>query len=67
LIALGAIGAIGQIIATELDKRKFPPPGQRVDAGGYQMHIYCVGTGSPTVILDGASVDTVSSWYWVQD
>jgi pimeloyl-ACP methyl ester carboxylesterase len=67
LIALGAIGAIGQIIATAVDKRKFPPPGRRVDVGGYQMHIYCVGTGSPTVILDGASVDTVSSWHWVQD
>ena len=67
LIALGAIGAIGQIIATEVDKRKFPPPGQRVDVGGFKMHIYCAGTGSPTVILDGASVDTVSSWHWVQD
>ena len=66
LIALGAIGAMGQIIATEMDKRKFPPPGERVDVGGYRMHIYCAGTGSPTVILDGASVDTVSSWQWVQ-
>jgi pimeloyl-ACP methyl ester carboxylesterase len=29
------------------------------------MHISCAGIGSPTVILDSASVDTVSSWHWI--
>lgn len=66
VIVLATTGAIYQIVATELDKRKFPPPGQLMDVGGYEMHVYCTGTGSPTVILDGASVDTVSSWHWVQ-
>jgi hypothetical protein len=28
-------------------KAKYPPPGQRVDIGGYQLHINCLGTGSP--------------------
>src|SRR4051812_6874655 len=29
-----------------------PPPGQLVDVGGYRLHLYCIGTGQPTVILD---------------
>jgi pimeloyl-ACP methyl ester carboxylesterase len=29
-----------------------PPPGELVDVGGYRLHIYCVGEGSPTVILE---------------
>jgi pimeloyl-ACP methyl ester carboxylesterase len=66
VIALLATGAIYHILATELDRRKFPPPGQLLDVGGYKMHAYCTGTGSPTVVLDSASLDTVSAWHWVQ-
>src|SRR5690606_13621566 len=29
-----------------------PPPGDMVDVGGYNLHIYCTGEGSPTVILE---------------
>jgi len=33
-------------------RAKGPPPGQMVDVGGYQMHINCLGTGSPTVVVE---------------
>ncbi|HSR63109.1 MAG TPA: alpha/beta hydrolase [Gammaproteobacteria bacterium] len=40
------------------------PPGRLVDIGGYQLHISCLGKGSPTVILDagigGFSLDWIS-------
>jgi pimeloyl-ACP methyl ester carboxylesterase len=29
-----------------------PPPGDLIDVGGYKLHLYCVGEGSPTVILE---------------
>jgi pimeloyl-ACP methyl ester carboxylesterase len=32
----------------------YPPPGRMVDAGGYRVHLYCTGEGSPTVIVAGA-------------
>lgn len=33
-----------------------PPPGRLVDVGGYRLHLNCVGTGSPTVVIEaGAS------------
>lgn len=30
------------------------PIGKLVDVGGYRVHLYCVGTGSPTVVITGA-------------
>jgi pimeloyl-ACP methyl ester carboxylesterase len=66
LVALGIIGATYQAVATEIDKRAYPPPGQLVNVDGYQLHIYCTGEGSPTVILEAAFPGTVNSWSWVQ-
>ena len=31
-----------------------PPIGTLVDVGGYRVHLYCTGTGSPTVVIVGA-------------
>jgi pimeloyl-ACP methyl ester carboxylesterase len=66
LLALVLIGAAYQAIATVTDSRKHPPPGQLVDVGGYSLHIYCQGNGTPTVILDALFPGTVSNWAWVQ-
>lgn len=30
------------------------PLGRLVDVGGYRVHLYCVGDGSPTVVITGA-------------
>jgi pimeloyl-ACP methyl ester carboxylesterase len=66
LVGLAAIGASYQAIATARDQHTYPPPGRLVDVGGYRMHLYCLGAGSPTVILDAANMGTVSNWAWVQ-
>jgi pimeloyl-ACP methyl ester carboxylesterase len=31
----------------------YPPLGSLVDVGGYRVHLYCTGAGSPTVIIAG--------------
>ena len=31
-----------------------PPLGELIDVGGYRVHLYCTGTGSPTVMIVGA-------------
>jgi pimeloyl-ACP methyl ester carboxylesterase len=31
----------------------YPPPGTLVDVGGYRVHLYCTGEGSPTVVMAG--------------
>jgi pimeloyl-ACP methyl ester carboxylesterase len=61
IILLAITGIIYQTAAAESDQRKYPPPGILVNVDGYKMHIYCIGEGSPTIILDhigdGSSVD----------
>ena len=32
----------------------YPPPGRLIDVGGYRVHLYCTGQGSPTVMIVGA-------------
>src|SRR5215211_8742379 len=41
-------------------------PGDKVDVGGYQLYLYCTGTGSPTVILEAGLEGDDISWKLVQ-
>jgi pimeloyl-ACP methyl ester carboxylesterase len=43
------------------------PPGEMVDVGGYQLHIRCIGEGSPTVIMETGSGVLSLSFYPLQD
>lgn len=61
LVATG----VGMALMT-WDLRQHPPPGQLVDVGGYRLHIYCMGQGSPTVILDSGAGGTSLDWGWIQ-
>jgi pimeloyl-ACP methyl ester carboxylesterase len=46
--------------------KEYPPPGQRIDVGGYQMHLNCIGEGTPTVILEAGLNDFSLLWSFVQ-
>lgn len=52
--------------AKALLKAKYPPIGQMVDVGGYKLHLYCQGTGSPTVVMDAGTGTTGLYWSLVQ-
>lgn len=41
-------------------------PGRRVDVGGYRLHIYCEGEGTPTVIMDAGLGSSALEWLPVQ-
>lgn len=66
LIGLMALGAIYESVAEAADARAYPPPGQLVDVGGYRLHIFCTGSGSPTVVIDAGLGDWSTMWSWVQ-
>ncbi len=59
-------GSLYQFISTKIDDAKYPPPGKMVDVGGYSLHIYCTGSGSPTVILDAGGGNSSFDWDQVQ-
>lgn len=68
LLTLGGLGAIYQAIATSIDRRNYPPPGQLVEIGGRRLHMVVMGedTGQPAVILDGGMAGFSSNFFWVQ-
>jgi hypothetical protein len=41
-------------------------PGQLVDAGGFRLNLYCMGSGSPTVVFDSGWGDWAPAWSKVQ-
>jgi pimeloyl-ACP methyl ester carboxylesterase len=59
-------GATYQGVATALERREFPHPGQLVDVGGHQLHVYCTGEGQPTVVLEAPAAGMSAAWGWVQ-
>ncbi|HKW00772.1 MAG TPA: alpha/beta hydrolase [Vicinamibacterales bacterium] len=67
LVALTALaGATYQWLATRQDLAAAPPPGRLVDTGGYRLHLWCTGDGSPAVILDTGLGGTSADWGFVQ-
>jgi pimeloyl-ACP methyl ester carboxylesterase len=54
---------IYQAVYTVKGKRQYPPPGQLIDVGGYRLHLFCIGKGSPTVVLHWPYS---LAWYSVQ-
>lgn len=66
VVVLLGMGAVYQTIGTAVDQHTYAPPGQLVDVGGYKMHIYCTGEGSPTVILDHVGAANSAEWALVQ-
>lgn len=72
LMLLGALAGIGFVWerrAEQVDALRFPPPGQRVDVGGYRLHLLCLGTAAaqrPTIVLDTLSAGSSVYWAWIQ-
>jgi pimeloyl-ACP methyl ester carboxylesterase len=65
VIASGA-GATYQWVATRRDLARTPPPGRLVDIGGHRLHIWCSGSGTPSVILETGLGGSSADWGFVQ-
>jgi len=66
IVAILVLGFVFQAVSVEFDKRGYLPPGQIVNVDSHKMHIYCTGSGSPTVILEAGAYIYSTEWYWVQ-
>ncbi len=66
LVVAALSGATYQWLATRNELAATPPPGQLVDIGGYRVHLWCTGDGSPAVVLDTGLGGSSSDWGFVQ-
>src|SRR5215208_1096811 len=65
LVGAGA-GASYQWLATRRDRAATPPPGRLVDVGGHSLHLWCVGSGTPVVVLEAGLGGSTADWGFVQ-
>ena len=70
LALLLAAGLVYQALAVAADERRYPPPGEMVDVGGYRMHLDISGgeeghEDAPTVLLDAGSQSASFQWGWM--
>jgi pimeloyl-ACP methyl ester carboxylesterase len=67
LLLLGAVvGTAYQWISTRRDLARHPGPGILIDVGGHRLHVWCTGTGSPTVVLESGLGGSSADWGFVQ-
>jgi pimeloyl-ACP methyl ester carboxylesterase len=63
--ALSAVGGGYQTIRESLDQRMYRAPGQLIDVGGHRLHLQCVGSGTPTVVLESGLGQSGAYWGWI--
>ncbi len=66
LFVLLLAGVTYQGVATALERRAYKYPGRMVPVGDHQLHVHCVGTGAPTVVLEAPALGFSESWRLVQ-
>ena len=66
-VAVSALaGALFELLATRRIAANNAPAGRLIDIRGRKNHIFCVGSGSPTIILISGLGETYDSWSKVQ-
>src|SRR6202034_4010369 len=69
LAVLISVAVSGQPVASGASSPAdivYAQPGQLVDAGGFRLNLYCMGSGSPTVVFDSGWEDWAPAWSTVQ-
>jgi pimeloyl-ACP methyl ester carboxylesterase len=65
VLAIASVGGGYQTVRESLEAKAYPPPGQLIDVGGHRLHMYCTGSGSPTVVLEPGHGASSSDFGWV--
>jgi pimeloyl-ACP methyl ester carboxylesterase len=66
VLVLAISGLVYERASQARDLRFYPPCGRLIDIGGYRLHLYCTGAGSPTVILEHGLDGSYLDWRLVQ-
>ncbi len=67
LVVVGIAGVSYQAAASAADRRNHPPPGMLVDVGGHRLHLWCAGSGGPTVVLESGLGGFSYDWNYIRE
>lgn len=65
-LALLWLGLLAPACGLALQLKGRPAPGVEVNLGSHALHLYCLGEGSPTVVLDSGLGAAYIDWFRVQ-
>lgn len=57
---------VNQRLAIRSLRERYPPPGRLLSVDGHLMHLHCVGSGSPTVVIDAGNGCFSLEWAPIQ-
>jgi pimeloyl-ACP methyl ester carboxylesterase len=66
-IVVGSVGAMYTTVARVRDAHDYLAPGALYDVGGHRLHLYCVGSGGPTVVLQNGLGGVSVLWSRITD
>ena len=66
ILLIPVVGAVYETLVERGFARDYPPPGQLLNIGSHRLHLYCTGSGDPTVILEAGSGLAHTNWTAVQ-
>ncbi len=67
LVVVLASGFIYERLSESRDATRFPAPGELFDVDGRQLHLWCTGNGSPTILLEAGGASSSVQWWPVQE
>jgi pimeloyl-ACP methyl ester carboxylesterase len=65
VLTLASVGGGYETVRESIDATAYPAPGQLIDVGGHRLHLYCTGSGSPTVVLEPGLGEASSVMSWI--
>ena len=68
-VLIGVLAVAGysyEHYASARDRQLYPPLGKLVEVEHHKLHLYCLGAGSPTVILEAPATSSAFDWGFVQ-
>lgn len=66
IVVVSGVGFGYESVAGRSDAERFPAPGRLVSVGDHQLHLYCTGSGTPTVVLEAGLGESSASWEGIQ-
>ena len=65
ILAISAVGGSYATVLDATDSTAMPATGRLIDVGGHKLYLNCVGSGSPTVVLEPGAGATSSQLGWI--
>jgi pimeloyl-ACP methyl ester carboxylesterase len=65
ILAIAAVGGGYATLAEATESTSMPATGRLVDVGGHRLYLSCVGSGSPTVVLEPGAGATSAQLGWI--